>query len=110
MIAIDPESGRTVTGEAALLCRFKKILTTVPTSRAKRREVGNRALSLLGKRQTPTTAMIVQNLTLEALSLPVNGLTEFTATRCQANPTKTGFEVAVYGIWQGRTLTLTGAL
>ena len=110
MIAIDPQTGRTVTGAKALSCRFQKILTTEVSSRVKRRKVGNRAVARLGKNQTPSEAMIVQNLTLEALSNPVNGLTDFKGIRCQATATARGFSVAVSGTWYGEQLTLRAVL
>ncbi|UIP28890.1 phage baseplate protein [Photobacterium sp. TLY01] len=110
MIGIDPKTGRTVTGLQALACRFERILTTQVSSRIKRRGVGNRAIAYLGKLQDPTTAMIVQNLTLEALASPVNGLQSFKASQCRAVPTGKGFRVEVTGHWQGQPFTLKGGL
>lgn len=110
MIAINPDTGALETGVNALNCRFKKILTTPLTSRIKRRAVGNRALSLLGKLQTPSAAMVVQNLTLEALAEPQNGLTEFKALQCIARATPSGFNVRVQGSWQGKLLEVVGDL
>ncbi|OOF25050.1 phage baseplate protein [Salinivibrio proteolyticus] len=110
MIAIDPNTGRTVTGAQALTCRFRRVLTTEVTSRIKRRGVGNRAISTLGKMQSPNTAMIVQNLTLEALAMPINGLTAFRATRCKATPSESGFHITVEGTWHGKPIKLEGGL
>lgn len=110
MIGIDPKTGRTVTGYDALQCRFARILTTQVTSRVKRRNVGNRAVERLGKNQSPTEAMVVQNLTLEALANEANGLTDFQASRCTVTNGSKGFLVAVTGSWQGDTLTLSGEL
>ncbi|PTO77562.1 phage baseplate protein [Vibrio splendidus] len=110
MIGIDPKTGKTVTGASALNCRFAKVLTTEVSSRIKRRGVGNRAVSRLGKQQTPTESMIVQNLTLEALSNPLNGLTDYQGIQCQAIPHLNGFRVKVSGTWRGEPLQLSGAL
>lgn len=110
MLGIDPKTGRTVTGLAALSCRFARILTTPLTSRVKRRQVGNRAVARLGENQSPTEAMIVQNLTLEALANEANGLTAFHATRCQVTRGHNGFRVTVEGEWHGQPLTLSGTL
>ncbi|MEZ8095782.1 phage baseplate protein [Photobacterium swingsii] len=110
MIAIDPHTGLELTGVAALSRRFERVLTTPVISRVKRRGVGNRALSFLGKMQNPSTAMIVQNLTLEAVARPINGLSEFNATRCIAKPSPTGFKVAVHGTWRGEPLILKGSV
>ncbi|MGF1684817.1 phage baseplate protein [Photobacterium minamisatsumaniensis] len=108
MIGIDPQTGRTVNGTAALQCRFERVLTTSITSRAKRRTVGNRAIERLGNIQSPTEAMILQNLTLEALANPANGLTSFTAKLCRAESGKNGFYVRVSGEWNGKPLELKG--
>ncbi len=110
MIGIDPKTGRTVTGASALSCRFAKVLTTTVSSRVKRRGVGNRAVARLGKQQTPTEAMIVQNLTLEALANPLNGLTDYQGIQCQAVPTANGFKVNVSGTWRGDHLQLSAVL
>ncbi|HFQ4959203.1 TPA: phage baseplate protein [Vibrio vulnificus] len=110
MIGIDPQTGLTVSGESALSCRFARVLTTEVSTRVKRRGVGNRAVARLGKQQTPTEAMIVQNLTLEALSKPDNGLTDYQGIRCQATPTDRGFLVKVSGSWRGELLELSASL
>ena len=110
MIGIDPQTGKTVIGAGALRCRIAKVLTTEVSSRVKRRGVGNRAVSRLGKQQTPTEAMIVQNLTLEALSNPLNGLTDYQGIQCQAISHLNGFKVNVSGTWRGEPLQLMGVL
>ncbi|CAG9001773.1 MAG: hypothetical protein CENE_03800 [Candidatus Celerinatantimonas neptuna] len=110
MIGIDPKTGKTVTGYDALQCRFARILTTPVTSRVKRRAIGNWAVERVGQIQSPAEAMIVQNLTLEALANEANGLTEFKAMHCTATQGSKGFLVTVEGIWQGDSLTLSGAL
>ncbi|WP_318438153.1 phage baseplate protein [Photobacterium leiognathi] len=106
MIGIDPKTGKTVTGIAALTCRFERILTTQMTSRIKRRQIGNKAIARLGRMQSPTEAMIVQNLSLEALANPVNGLIAFKAKQCQAISRDAGFLVVVRGLWQGNDIEL----
>ena len=108
MIGIDPQTGRTIYGLTALSCRFRKILTTELTSRIKRREIGNRALAQIGQMQNPNSALIVQNLTLEALANSANGLSDFKATRCIASLSKSGFSVSVLGVWIGKEITLKG--
>ncbi len=108
MIGIDPHTGLEITGMTALSRRFERVLTTPEVSRVKRRGVGNRALNFLGKMQNPSTAMIVQNLTLEAVARPINGLVDFKATRCMAKPSPRGFTVALQGTWHGEPLTLKG--
>ncbi len=108
MMAIDPINGRTVYGVAALSCRFRRILTTELTSRIKRRGIGNRALLQLGQMQNPNAALIVQNLTLESLANPANGLSDFKATRCVAMASDGGFKVVVKGIWRTKEITLKG--
>ncbi|WP_158161235.1 phage baseplate protein [Grimontia hollisae] len=110
MIGIHPDTGRMVTGLEALSCRFRKILTTNLTSRVKRRGVGNRALSQLGKNQSPNAALIIQNLTLEALANPANGLQGFKASRCEAVSAENGFRVKVTGHWQSQQVELQGSL
>ncbi|GEM77187.1 phage baseplate protein [Vibrio sagamiensis] len=110
MMGIDPQSGKAVSGASAINCRFAKVLTTAIHSRVKRRGVGNRAVSRLGKQQTPTEAMIVQNLTLEALSNPLNGLTDYQGIQCRAIPHLNGFRVKVSGTWRGEPLQLSGVL
>ncbi|WED23076.1 phage baseplate protein [Vibrio sp. JC009] len=102
MIGVDPDTGKTVTGLAALACRFQKILTTQVTSRIKRRGFGNRAVERLGKNQTPNEAMIVQNLSIEALTNPVNGVIDYEVKRCQAVMGTNGFKIRVHGQWQGQ--------
>ena len=108
MMDIDPENGRTLFGLDALSCRLRRILTTELTSRIKRREIGNRALGQLGQMQNPNSALIVQNLTLEALANSANGLTDFKATRCIASPGESGFSVSVSGVWARKEITLKG--
>ncbi|HIF9272839.1 TPA: phage baseplate protein [Photobacterium damselae] len=106
MIAIDPRTGKTVTGVQALNCRFERALTTQITARVKRRQMGNRAINRLGKMQNPTEAMIIQNLSLEALANPANGLLKFKAKQCLATPYGAGFLVSVKGRWQGKDIEL----
>ncbi|MCD9523725.1 phage baseplate protein [Photobacterium carnosum] len=106
MIGIDPKTGETVTGIAALTCRFERILTTQMTSRIKRRQIGNKVIARLGRMQSPTEAMIVQNLSLEALANPANGLIHFQAKQCQAISSDTGFSVRVKGVWRGNDIEL----
>lgn len=110
MIGIDPKTGKTVHGVDALSCRFARILTTPVTSRIKRRLVGNRAVERVGQIQSPAEAMIVQNLTLEALVNEANGLSEFEATQCVASEGGDGFLVSVTGTWKGQPLTMSGDL
>ena len=110
MVGIDPHTGKTLTGLAALHRRFERVLTTKITSRVKRRGVGNRAIDYLGKMQNPNTAMIVQNLTLQALAESINGLLEFKASQCIARPTDTGFHIRVYGTWRGENITIKASV
>ncbi|WP_060990866.1 hypothetical protein [Aliivibrio sp. EL58] len=110
MIGIDPKTGKTVTGFEALKRRFIRILTTEISSRVKRRKVGNPALRCLGKLQTPQTTLIIQNLTLSAFTEHQNGLSEFKATQCIAQPTATGYSIKVIGKWKGNQLKLEGEL
>ncbi len=110
MIAIDQDTGLTVTGIDALKCRIKRVLTTQVTSRIKRRTFGNRAVDRLGKNQNPAEAMIIQNLSIDALTNEQNGLTGLTISQCQASTTATGFLVAVTGTWQGEPLTTSVSL
>ena len=110
MIAIDQDTGLTVTGIDALKCRIKRVLTTQVTSRIKRRTFGNRAVDRLGNNQNPAEAMIIQNLSIDALTNEQNGLTGLTVSQCQAVETATGFAVAVIGSWQGEPLTTSVSL
>ncbi|MDW6016773.1 phage baseplate protein [Vibrio plantisponsor] len=110
MIAIDQDNGLTVTGISALKCRIKRVLTTQVTSRIKRRTFGNRAVDRLGNNQNPAEAMIIQNLSIDALTNEQNGLTGLTVSQCQAVATATGFAVAVVGSWQGEPLTTSVSL
>lgn len=110
VIGIDPKTGQTVTGLSALSCRFSRILTTPVASRVKRRGVGNRAVARVGRLQSEAEAMIIQNLTLEALANQANGLTDFAATKCQVKQGEQGFTVTVYGRWQGQSIVLKGGL
>lgn len=110
MIAIDQDTGLTVTGIDALKCRIKRVLTTQVTSRIKRRTFGNRAIDRLGNNQNPAEAMIIQNLSIDALTNEQNGLTGLTVSQCQAVATATGFAVAVVGSWQGAPLTTSVSL
>ncbi|EKO4003690.1 phage baseplate protein [Vibrio fluvialis] len=105
MIAINQDTGLTVIGIDALTCRIKRVLTTQVTSRIKRRTFGNRAVDRLGKNQSPAEAMIIQNLSIEALTNEQNGLTGLTVSQCQAVATASGFAVAVVGSWQGEQVT-----
>ncbi|MGD8109382.1 phage baseplate protein [Vibrio sp. TRT 17S01] len=102
MISVDPDTGRTVYGLAALACRFKRILTTQVSSRVKRREFGNRAVERIGKNQSPSEAMVIQNLSIEALTNPACGATDYVVTQCQAIAGDTGFLIKVSGDWQGK--------
>ncbi|MDZ5515892.1 GPW/gp25 family protein [Vibrio fluvialis] len=110
MIAINQDTGLTVTGIDALTCRIKRVLTTQVTSRIKRRTFGNRAVDRLGNNQSPAEAMIIQNLSIEALSDDQNGLAGLAVSQCQAVATATGFAVAVVGTWQGEPLTMSVTL
>ncbi len=110
MIAIDQDTGLTVTGIDALKCRIKRVLTTQVTSRIKRRTFGNRAVDRLGNNQKPAEAMIIQNLSIDALTNEQNGLIGLTISQCQAVETATGFAVAVVGSWQGEPLTTSVSL
>ncbi|MFA0690626.1 phage baseplate protein [Vibrio splendidus] len=110
MMAVDPITGKTLYGFEALKRRFIRFLTTQVSSRVKRRKYGNPALETLGKLQTPRTAMIVQNLTLEGLAEPQCGLVEFKAERCIAKASGNGFKVQVFGKWNGQALQLEGEL
>lgn len=105
MIAIDQDTGFTVTGIDALKCRIKRVLTTQVTSRIKRRTFGNRAVDRLGNNQNPAEAMIIQNLSIEALTDEQNGLAGLTVSQCQAVTSSTGFAVNVVGAWNGEPLT-----
>ncbi|HDZ9327792.1 phage baseplate protein [Vibrio anguillarum] len=104
IVGIDQESGLTVTGLTALSCRIKRVLTTQVGSRVKRRALGNRAIERLGKNQSPSEALIVQNLSIEALTNPNNQLTGLTIEQCQATPTARGFVVSVVGKWNGEAI------
>lgn len=75
------------------------------TSRIKRRTFGNRAVDRLGNNQNPAEAMIIQNLSIEALTDEQNGLTGLTVSQCQAVTSSTGFAVNVVGAWNGEPLT-----
>ncbi|MBY7899931.1 phage baseplate protein [Vibrio fluvialis] len=107
MIAIDQNSGRTVTGIEALKCRVRRVLTTPITSRIKRRTFGNRAIDRLGYNQSPYEAMIVQNLSIEALTNERNQLLGLSVEQCLAMATPTGFSVSIVGQWQGEPLTMS---
>lgn len=107
IVAVDQDTGRTVYGLDALACRFKRVLTTQMNERVKRRQFGNRALNRLGKNQTPHEAMIVQNLSIEALMNPHCGLPGVVIERCKATATDQGFQVKVWGSWQGQDIELS---
>ncbi|PMJ90293.1 phage baseplate protein [Vibrio sp. 10N.261.55.A7] len=107
MIAIDQDTGLTVTGIKALSCRIKRVLTTKVGSRVKRRALGNRAVERLGKNQSPSEALIVQNLSIEALTNTNNQLEGLTVEQCLASSTSTGFVVKVVGKWQGEPLKMS---
>ncbi|EKO3598875.1 phage baseplate protein [Vibrio metschnikovii] len=104
ILAIDQETGRTLTGLDALSCRIKRVLTTQVGSRVKRRNIGNRAINRLGKNQNPSEALIVQNLSIEALTNANNQLAGLTVEQCQATPTASGFAVSVIGKWNGEAI------
>lgn len=106
MIGIDPHSGFELSDSRLLQRRFERVLTTQVTSRIKRRGFGNRAIERLGKNQSPDEALIVQNLSLEAVALEINGLTQFVATDCIVTPRANGFLVTMKGDWKGETLEL----
>lgn len=110
MIGIDPHSGFELSDSRLLQRRFERVLTTQLTSRIKRRGFGNRTIERLGKNQSPDEALIVQNLSLEAVALEVNGLTEFHATHCMVSPQSNGFLVTMKGDWKGEPLVLTAEL
>lgn len=101
MIGIDQETGKTVYNLDALRCRIKRVLTTQLTERVKRRKIGNRALSRLGRNQTPYEALIVQNLSIEALTNPHSHIKDVVIVRCKATPNSNGFRVQVWGSWNG---------
>lgn len=107
MIGIDPHSGFELSDSRLLQRRFERVLTTAVSSRIKRRGFGSRAIERLGKNQTPDEALIIQNLSLEALALEVNGLTEFEATSCTVKNQALGFLVTMSGSWKGQPLVLT---
>ncbi|MBY7667265.1 MULTISPECIES: phage baseplate protein [Vibrio] len=104
MIAINQETGLTVTGLEALGCRVKRVLTTQVGSRIKRRTFGNRAIERLGKNQSPSEGMIVQNLSIAALTDANNQLVGLVIEQCQAIPTARGFLVTVVGKWNGESI------
>lgn len=110
MIGIDPHSGFELNDSRLLQRRFERVLTTQVTSRIKRRGFGNRAIERLGKNQSPDEALIIQNLSLEAVALDVNGLTEFTAKTCTVTSQANGFLVSISGDWQGEPLVLKAEL
>lgn len=110
MIGIDPESGAEISGALLLQKRFSRVVTTYVDSRIKNRGFGNRGLMMLGKNQSPNNAMVIQNLTIEALSLPINCLTELEVKQCIASPRDDGFTITIIAAWQGETLTLTSRL
>lgn len=110
MIGIDPHSGFELNDSRLLQRRFERVLTTQVTSRIKRRGFGNRAIERLGKNQSPDEALIIQNLSLEAVALEINGLTEFAATSCKVSQQSDGFLVSMSGDWKGEPLVLTAEL
>lgn len=107
MIGIDPHSGFELSDSRLLQRRFERVLTTQVTSRIKRRGFGNRAIERLGKNQSPDEALVIQNLSFEAVALEVNGLTEFEATNCTVVSRPNGFLITMAGSWKGETLILT---
>ncbi|WP_417536393.1 hypothetical protein [Methylophaga sp.] len=110
MIGIDPHSGFELSDSRLLQRRFERVLTTQVTSRIKRRGFGNRAIERLGKNQTPDEALIIQNLSFEAVALEVNGLTEFSATDCIVTSQLNGFLVTMKGDWKGEPIELTAEI
>ncbi|MFV0449794.1 MAG: phage baseplate protein [Vibrio sp.] len=110
MIGIDPHSGFELNDSRLLQRRFERVLTTQVTSRIKRRGFGNRAIERLGKNQSPDEALIIQNLSLEAVALEINGLTEFDATSCVVTSRTNGFLVTMSGSWKGEPLVLKAEL
>ncbi|CED71547.1 putative uncharacterized phage protein [Aliivibrio wodanis] len=107
MIGIDQETGRTVYHFDALACRIKRVLTTQLTERVKRRKFGNRALHRLGKNQSPHEALIVQNLSIEALTNCHCQLDGLSVTRCKAIVTNTGFQVQIWAKWKGEQIEVS---
>lgn len=104
MIAINQDTGKTVTGLSALSCRIKRVLTTQVGSRVKRRAFGNRAIDRLGKNQSNAEAMVIQNLSIEALTDEKNGLSGLTIDQCTAAASSAGFVVSIAGAWNGEPL------
>lgn len=107
MMAIDQDTGFTVYGLDALSCRVKRVLSTKVGSRVKRRAVGNRAIDRLGKNQNPSEALIVQNLSIEALTNTHNQFDGLTIEQCIAKPNGAGFVVSIIGAWKGEPLKLS---
>ncbi|MCW6036823.1 hypothetical protein K4A83_11195 [Spirulina subsalsa FACHB-351] len=105
MIGMDRETGRTIDGWAQFVSRATQVLTTPVGGREHRRRFGCRVPELLGRLTSDEVLILAQSRGIAAFYEPLNGLSDFTPTRCLARRHATGLRLVFEGRWVGRRVS-----
>lgn len=110
MIGFDRKTGRTIRGWDQFLSRITQVMTTQVADREKRRGFGSRVPETLSRNMSEALLMKAQVYALEAVYVPVNGLSDFSPTRCVASRGEAGVILRFWGDWNGRSVEFEVAL
>lgn len=101
MVGIDRNTGRTITAWDQLVSRVTQVMTTRIGTREKRRTFGSRVPDTLGRSMSDKLLVLAQSYALAAFYEPINGINDFTPTRCVATRGGAGIILQIHGLWNG---------
>lgn len=102
MIGIDRKTGRTINEWEQFVSRVTQVMTTQISRREKRREFGSRIPELLSENMSDGVLMLAQSYAIEASYPAINGLSEFSPSRCVASRSTSGIVLRFWGKWAGQ--------
>jgi len=104
MIGFDRKTGRTIRGWDQFLSRFTQVMTTQVADREKRRGFGSRVPEAIGRNMNDSLLILAQSYAIEACYVPINGLSDFSPSRCVASRGEVGVILRFWGDWNGRSV------
>ncbi|MCH9690999.1 MAG: phage baseplate protein [Gammaproteobacteria bacterium] len=106
MIGIDSRTGRTLSDWEQLVSRVRQVITTPVGAREKRRDFGSRVPETLSRNLGDQQLVLAQAFAIDAFYQPINGIDDFTPSRCIASRHASGLRLQLEGTWQGQKKSL----